>query len=139
MAIGGARYAISVVVNVISRILLLGTPVRDLYASNRREGGLERMARIRTRISVSGFNDAEITEGMADFRQYLSERPWLTESRAEWNPLENQLLVTIETEGDDPKLESEGVFDEVWDCTIAAFRFSSERIAFDILEARPVA
>lgn len=56
------------------------------------------MARIRTRISITGFNDAEITEGMADFLQYLRERPWLTESRAEWNPLENQLLVTIETE-----------------------------------------
>ena len=97
------------------------------------------MARIRTRISITGFNDAETTEGMADFRQYLSERPWLTESRAEWNPLESELLVTIKTEGDDPKLESDGVLDEVWDCAIAAFGFSSEQIAFDILEARPVA
>ncbi len=97
------------------------------------------MVRIRTRIAVTGFSGAEITEGMADFRRYLSERSWLTESRAEWNPLENRLFVTIETEGDDPKLESEGVFDEVWDCAIAAFGFSSERIAFDILEAHPVA
>ena len=97
------------------------------------------MARIRTRISVTGSNDAEITEGMPYLRQYLRERPWLTESRAEWNPLENQLLVTIQTEGDDPKLESEGVFDEVWDCAFAAFRFSSEQIVFDILEAQPVA
>jgi hypothetical protein len=96
------------------------------------------MARIRTRISVTGSNDAEITEGMRYLRQYLRERPWLTESRAEWNPLENQLLVTIQTEGDDPKLESEGVFDEVWDCAFAAFRFSSEQIVFDILEAQTV-
>jgi len=34
MAVGGARYAISVVVNVLPRIPFLGTPVRDLYASN---------------------------------------------------------------------------------------------------------
>jgi len=96
------------------------------------------MARIRTRISVTGFNDAEISEGMLYFRQYLRERPWLIDPKAEWNPQESRLLVTVETEGDDPKLESEGVFDEVWDCIIAAFRFSSERINFYILEAQPV-
>ena len=96
------------------------------------------MARIRTRISVSGSNDAEITEGMPYLRQYLRERPWLIEPKAEWNPKEGLLVVTIETQGDDPKLESEGAFDEVWDCVIAAFSFSSERITFDILEAHPV-
>jgi len=99
---------------------------------------VELMARIRTRISVTGFNDAEITEGIPYFRQYLRERPWLIEPKVEWSPQENRLLVTIETEGDDPKLESEGVFDEVWDCVIAAFRFPSERLAFHILEAQPV-
>ena len=111
---------------------------RRLYLPNCREGGVEFMVRIRTRISVTGFNDAEITEGIANFRQYLSERPWLTESNAEWNPKEGLLVVTIETQGDNPKLESEGVFDEVWDCAIAAFRFSSEQIVFDILEAQRV-
>jgi hypothetical protein len=96
------------------------------------------MARIRTKISVTGFNEAEIAEGMPYFRRYLRERPWLVGPKAEWNAQENRLVVAIETEGDDPKLESEGAFDEVWDCVIAAFGFSSERIAFDILEARPV-
>ena len=119
--------------------LMIGTLVRGLHLPNCRGSDVKHMARIRTRISITGFNDVEITEGIADFRRYLSERPWLTESRAEWNPLESELLVTIKTEGDDPKLESEGVLDEVWDCAIAAFRFSSERVAFDILEAQPVA
>jgi len=96
------------------------------------------MARIRTRICITGFNDAEISEGMPYLRQYLRERPWLTEPKAEWNFKEGLLVVTIETQGDNPKLESEGVLDEVWDCAIAAFRFSSERIAFDILEAQRV-
>ena len=96
------------------------------------------MVRIRTRIAVTGFKDAEVAEGMLYFRQYLRERPWLIEPKAEWNPHKTRLLVTIETEGDDLKLESEGVLDEVWDCAIAAFRFSSEQVAFDILEAQPV-
>ena len=109
-----------------------------LYLPTCREGGVELMARIRTKISVTGFNEADITEGIPYFRQYLRERPWLIEPEAEWNPQGNRLLVTIDTEGDDPKLESEGVLDEVWDCAIAAFRFSSEQVAFDILEAHPV-
>jgi hypothetical protein len=112
--------------------------VRDLYLPNCREGDIKRMARIRTRISVTGFNEAEITEGMTYFRQYLRERPWFIQPKAEWETQENRLVVTIETQGDDPKLESERVFDEVWDCVIAAFTFSSERIDFNILEAQPV-
>ncbi len=96
------------------------------------------MARIRTRVSVTGFNDAEVAEGMPHFRRYLRGRPWLIEPIVEWNPQEDRLVVTIETEGVDPKFESEGVLDEVWDCVIAAFGFSSERIDFDVLEARPV-
>ena len=117
---------------------MIGTLVRGLHLQNCRGSDVKHMARIRTRISITGFNDVEITEWIADFRRYLGERPWLTESRAEWNPLESELLVTIKTEGDDPKLESEGVLDEVWDCAIAAFGFSSEQVAFDILEAQPV-
>jgi hypothetical protein len=112
--------------------------VRDLYARNCREGNLEHMARIRTRISVTGFNSADIAEGMPYFRQYLRERPWLIEPRAVWNPHKARLLVTTETEGHDPKLESEGVLDDVWDCVIAAFSSSSGRIAFNTLEAQLV-
>jgi hypothetical protein len=96
------------------------------------------MAWIRTRIAATGLNDAEVDEGMPHFRLYLRERPWLIEPTAEWDPQEARLLITIETEGVDPKLESEGVLDEVWDCVIAAFRFSSERIAFSVLGARTV-
>jgi len=55
--------------------------------------------------------------------------------QAVWDAEQKVLLVTVETEGDDPKLESEGVFDEIWDCVIACFNFSSERISFNILEA----
>jgi hypothetical protein len=94
------------------------------------------MSKIRTKISVAGFNDAEIAEGLHDFLAEFKERPWLTNPQAEWDSGRSLLLVTIETEGDDPKLESEGVFDEVWDCIAASFSFSSERISFDILEAK---
>jgi hypothetical protein len=47
-------------------------------------------------------------------------------------------VIMIETEGGDPNFEREGVLDEVWDCAIAAFGFSSKRIVFDVLESRPV-
>ena len=75
MAISGAKYAISVVVNVLARIPLLSTPARDVCVSNLRGGDGKHMARNCTRISITGINDAEITEGMADFRRYLRKRP----------------------------------------------------------------
>jgi hypothetical protein len=37
---------------------------------------------------------------------------------------QKHLLVTVETEGDDPKFASEATFDEVWDCVVAAFSSS---------------
>ena len=94
------------------------------------------MSKVRTKISVAGFNDAEIAEGLQDFLAEFKERPWLTNPQTEWDSEKSLLSVTIETEGDDPKLESEGVVDEVWDCLAAYFSFSSERIGFDILEAK---
>jgi hypothetical protein len=96
------------------------------------------MPKVRTKISVAGFNREEIAEGLQDFLAEFQERPWLTNPHAEWDSDRSLLLVTIETEGDDPKLEAEGVFDEIWDCVIAYFTFSSERISFDILDAELV-
>jgi hypothetical protein len=84
---------------------------------------------------VAGFNDDEIAEGIQDFLAEFNERLWLMNPQAVWDAGRKLLMVTVETEGDDPKLESEGVFDEIWDCVIAYFNFSSERISFDILEA----
>ena len=97
------------------------------------------MAEVRTKISVAGFNDAEIAEGLQDFLAEFKERPWLANPKAEWDSERKLLLVTIETEGNDPKLEAEAVFDEVWDCVIAYFNFSSDGISFDILEAEFIA
>ncbi|HZH29168.1 MAG TPA: hypothetical protein VEY11_00110 [Pyrinomonadaceae bacterium] len=93
------------------------------------------MSQVHTKISVAGFNDVEIAESLQDFLAEFSERPWLMNPQAVWDAEQKVLLVTVETEGDDPKLESEGVFDEIWDCVIACFNFSSERISFNILEA----
>ncbi len=89
---------------------------------------------IRTKISVAGFKDAEIAEGLPYFREYLEERSWLVNPQAEWDTERGLLLVTIDTGGDDPKFESATAFDEVWDCVIAAFN-ASGTISFDILEA----
>ena len=83
------------------------------------------MAEVRTKISVAGFNDTEIGEGLQDFLAEFKERPWLANPKAEWDSERKLLLLTIETEGNDPKLEAEAVLDEVWDCVIAYFNFSS--------------
>ncbi len=94
------------------------------------------MSKVRTKISVAGFNDEEIAKGLQDFLVEFKERPWLANPQAEWDSERSLLLVTIETEGADPRLESEAVFDEVWDCIAAYFNSSSERISFDIIEAK---
>ncbi len=36
------------------------------------------MSKVRTQISVAGFNGEEIAEGLQDFLAGLKERPWLT-------------------------------------------------------------
>jgi hypothetical protein len=92
------------------------------------------MSLIRTKISVAGLNESEAAEGLPSFREYIDGRAWLLNPKAEWDGEGECLRVTVETEGDDAKLEAEGVFDEVWDCVIAAFD-SSESLSFDILEA----
>ena len=97
------------------------------------------MGRIRTRIAVTGLTYADIVEGLPHFRQQLSERPWLIEPRAGWDAEEGRLTLTIESEGADPKAASGAVCDAVWDCVLAAFKLSSERISLDLLEARVVA
>lgn len=80
---------------------------------------------------MAALKDANVAEGLPYFRQHLGERPRLLNPHAEWDAKQSRLLVTIETEGDDPTLESEGVFDEVWDCVIAAFD-ASETVSFNI-------
>jgi hypothetical protein len=95
------------------------------------------MSRIRTRISVAGLTGAEIAEGLSSFRQYLGERTWLINPQADWDAEQSRLLVTVETEGVDPALESEATFDEVWDCVIAAFD-AAGTVSFDILGAESV-
>ena len=62
------------------------------------------MSRVRTKISVAGFNDAEIAESLQDFLAEFSERPWLMNPQAEWDTERKLLVVTAETEGDDRSL-----------------------------------
>ena len=97
------------------------------------------MAQVRTKISVAGFNNAEIAEGLPDFLAELGERPWLVNAQAEWDAARSLLLVTMETQGNDPELESQGVLDEVWDCVIACINFAFGEISFNIVEAKLIA
>lgn len=79
------------------------------------------MPQVRTGIAVAGFDAEEIAEGLQDFLDGFKYRPWLTNLRVEWDSERSLLLVMIETEGEEPKLESEGVFDEVRDCATVYF------------------
>jgi hypothetical protein len=96
------------------------------------------MAYVRTKISVKGFSSADIAACLQDLQAELRERSWLINPQLAWDEAQSLLLITVETEGVDPSLESESIFDDVWDSVIACCDFGSARIKFDILEAKLV-
>lgn len=71
------------------------------------------MPSVRTKLSVAGFNDAEIGEGLQDFLAEFKERPWLANPKVEWDSESKLLLVIIEGEGNDPKLEAEAILTSI--------------------------
>ncbi len=90
---------------------------------------------IRTQISVSGFDAAEVRDGLADLLTELRRRSWLLWSHASWDGNRQRLVVNVHREGDDPVFSGEATFDEVWDCVIACISFASDGIHFDIDES----
>jgi hypothetical protein len=93
------------------------------------------MPLVRTTITVAGFKDEEILPGLDDFRAEFNERKWIKNPRSQWDAERNLLVVTVEYYGDDVKFSSENALDEIRDCVIAYFNFSSDKITFDIPEA----
>lgn len=116
-----------------------GSAARTKDAEGRPRAALfSLMTHVHTRIAVAGFSEEEVAGGRSDFLAELRTRPWLVNPDAQWEPDRGRLVVSIETVGDNPQLESEAVLDDVWDCVIACFSFSSDRISFELLEARLV-
>jgi hypothetical protein len=96
------------------------------------------MPRVRLRISVSGFTEAEARAGIPDLLAEFRERPWLLRTSARWDDHRGRLVVTVEREGDDRDFWAEANFDEVRDCVIACVNFSSEGIHFDLEDSAVV-
>jgi|GEM_PF-1394472 len=90
------------------------------------------MPLVRTRISVLGFTEAEVRDGLDHLLAEFRERPWIIRPAASWDSERGRLVVTTHYEGDDAESCSSAVLDEVWDCVIACITFASDGIHFDV-------
>ncbi len=90
------------------------------------------MPLVQTRISVSGFTEAEVRDGLADLLDEMHQRSWIINPAASWDPGRQRLVVTTHYEGTDVASISRAASDEVWDCVIACMSFSSQGIQFSI-------
>jgi hypothetical protein len=93
---------------------------------------------VRTRITVSGFAEAEVRDGLADLLGEFRERPWIIRPTASWDAERSRLVVTTHYKGNDPDGFGRTASDEVWDCVIACINFSSEGIHFEVEDATVV-
>lgn len=90
------------------------------------------MRLVQTRISVCGFSEAEVRDGLAGLLDELHQRSWIINPAASWDPDRERLVVTTHYEGTDADSVSRAASDEVWDCVIACMNFSSQGIQFSI-------
>jgi hypothetical protein len=88
------------------------------------------------KLAVSGLTDVEATEGLPHLLDEFQQRPWLLKVGASWNSDGGNLMVQVQVEGANRE-NQEGISgfirDEVWDCIIACFRFTST-LHFDVRE-----
>jgi len=93
------------------------------------------MTLVRTRISVAGFSEAKVRDGLDHLLAEFRERPWIIQPTASWDAERGRLVVSSHYEGDDADGLGRVASDEIWDCVIACFNFASEGIHFDIEES----
>jgi hypothetical protein len=94
---------------------------------------------IRTTISVVGLFYDEFADNIEDLSGEFAARPWLLKTDVRWDTERGRLVITIESEGDDLRIQGGdvgGVLDEVSDCVIATIHFEGERISFHVDEAK---
>src|SRR5437762_14289438 len=82
-------------------------------------------------ISVRGLSEAEGSAGVPHLREEFQHRPWLRQPRADWDSARNELAITLDYPGDDSKRCAEAALDEIRDCVVACFQFSSD-IQFEL-------
>jgi hypothetical protein len=93
------------------------------------------MPNVRTRISVVGLTAEEVSASIDDLRTEFAARLWLLKSDAKWDAEHKRLVITIESEGNDLRIQGGdvgAVLDEVSDCVIACIHFTGERIRFNM-------
>jgi len=93
------------------------------------------MPLVRTRISVAGFAEAEVRDGLEHLLAEFRERSWIIQPAAFWDAVRGRLVVTTHYEGADADACGRAASDEVSDCVIACFNFASEGIHFDVEES----
>ncbi len=96
------------------------------------------MILVKTRISISGFTEAEARDGLGDLHQELQQRHWIIRPDAYWDAGRSLVVVTTHYEGTDVDSVCRAASDEVWDCVIACLNFSSEEIQFTVEESSMV-
>jgi hypothetical protein len=93
------------------------------------------MKRIITQIAVAGFSESEVAGGLDALLGYLRDRPWLLRTAARWENKSKKLIIDVEREDGDTATATTATKDEVWDCVIAAFNFSSDKISCDVTKS----
>jgi hypothetical protein len=93
------------------------------------------MSHVRTRVSVTGFNEGEVRAGLPHLIDEFGHRPWLLKTDAFWDGERSRLVVTVQVEGNNARLQGGfggASLDEISDCVIACFNFTSVGIHFDV-------
>ena len=99
------------------------------------------LTRIRTRIAVTGFTEAEARKGIPYLLEEFGQRPWFLNCDAKWVAQGSKLVISVESEADSLAVLGEVTgahLDEVWDCVIACVEFSSDGIRFEVEDSQVV-
>lgn len=83
----------------------------------------------KVKVSISGFKNAQVEEGLPHLRMELESRPWLFEPEAFWEDATGKLIVIVGYDLEE-RIE-EGAWDEISDCVLATMNFD-KKIEFDI-------
>jgi hypothetical protein len=83
----------------------------------------------KVKIKISGFTKTQVEEGLPYLIDEIESRPWIFDSQAFWDNLENKVVINIGYEFEE-RVEH-GTFDKISDCVIATMHFD-EKIEFDV-------
>lgn len=74
---------------------------------------------VRSRISISGFAQAEAIQDLPFLEQDFLERPWLQLDTLSWDHQRGRAVVVLRVDGDNPDIQG-GVGGAIYDNVVAA-------------------